>query len=295
MRDLPAAMTARLQSGVTTFCHVWKLIRADGALRGFTDHDRDLTLDGLVCAARSALDPGEMESALGLGVAGGEVAGALSADTLAEADLADGRYDGASVETWLVDWSDVSIRALLDVATIGEVKRIDHAFTAELRSLAHALDQEQGRIYQAPCAADFGDARCGLDATAPSWSTTAVVEAPEETHRVVAQLGSVPAGFFTDGALTFLSGPLAGATRRVRAHALEGGRASLTLWTPVSTPAQAGTQFRVVAGCDKRWETCRDRFANTAAFRGFPHMPGNDYVLRYATQGDAGLDGGLAR
>lgn len=31
--------------------------------------------------------------------------------------------------------------------------------------------------------------------------------------------------------------------------------------------------------CDQRFETCRDVFSNTANFRGFPHMPGNDFVL----------------
>lgn len=31
--------------------------------------------------------------------------------------------------------------------------------------------------------------------------------------------------------------------------------------------------------CDKRFETCRDVFGNTENFRGFPHMPGTDFVL----------------
>jgi hypothetical protein len=44
-------------------------------------------------------------------------------------------------------------------------------------------------------------------------------------------------------------------------------------------------------GCDRELGTCRDRFANVANFRGFPHIPGNDFVLRYPGQGEA-LDGG---
>lgn len=31
--------------------------------------------------------------------------------------------------------------------------------------------------------------------------------------------------------------------------------------------------------CDQRFETCRDTFANSENFRGFPHLPGNDFVL----------------
>ena len=42
--------------------------------------------------------------------------------------------------------------------------------------------------------------------------------------------------------------------------------------------------------CDQRFETCRDVFANTENFRGFPHMPGNDFML--AGPAAAGNDGG---
>lgn len=42
--------------------------------------------------------------------------------------------------------------------------------------------------------------------------------------------------------------------------------------------------------CDQRFETCRDVFSNTENFRGFPHMPGNDFVLAgpAASQNDGG-------
>lgn len=31
--------------------------------------------------------------------------------------------------------------------------------------------------------------------------------------------------------------------------------------------------------CDQRFETCRDRFQNTENYRGFPHLPGSDFIL----------------
>ncbi len=51
----------------------------------------------------------------------------------------------------------------------------------------------------------------------------------------------------------------------------------------------------VVAGagvpitCDKRFATCCNVFNNINNFRGFPHIPGNDFVLSYATQGGRNL------
>ena len=86
---------------VQSLCHCWRLVLRDGARFGFTDHDADLTFDGLVHAASSALDAGEIESSLGFAVGGGEVTGALSAAGLTEADLAAGRFDAATLESWL--------------------------------------------------------------------------------------------------------------------------------------------------------------------------------------------------
>ena len=42
--------------------------------------------------------------------------------------------------------------------------------------------------------------------------------------------------------------------------------------------------FSITAGCDKQFPTCKAKFANTANFRGFPYMPGNDAVISVATQ-----------
>ena len=39
-------------------------------------------------------------------------------------------------------------------------------------------------------------------------------------------------------------------------------------------------------------ETCGAKFANTVNFRGFPHIPGQDAVLRYATK-DGGHEGAV--
>lgn len=42
--------------------------------------------------------------------------------------------------------------------------------------------------------------------------------------------------------------------------------------------------------CDQRFSTCKERFGNVENFRGFPHMPGTDFVL--AGPAASGNDGG---
>jgi uncharacterized phage protein (TIGR02218 family) len=131
MRSIDAGLAAHLDGGATTLCHCWKLTRQDGVSFGFTDHDRDLAFAGLVFAARTGLEAAEAASELGFAVGGGEVSGALVSAGVTEDDLAAGRYDNATVETWLVNWADSAERLLLDIGSIGEIRRADGAFVAK--------------------------------------------------------------------------------------------------------------------------------------------------------------------
>jgi uncharacterized phage protein (TIGR02218 family) len=293
MRAIPPALQAKLDAGVTTLarCHI--LRRRDGITMGFTDHDRDLVVDGVTCRAGAGLTASEATARLGLQVDGGEFSGALADDSLTEDDLAAGRWDAADVRVFLVDWSEPHLRVLLAAGTVGEVRREGFAFAAELRSPSDRLNQESGRLYTATCGADLGDARCRVDLDAPAFKGTGHVAALAGTAVFsAAGLGGFADGWFTGGRLVFTSGDNAGLAAEVKIHRADVGGVTLNLWQAMPQVVAIGDAFVVTAGCDKRFATCRDRFANAENFRGFPHIPGNDFVVSYAVQGEAGHDGG---
>lgn len=292
MRNIPAALQAKLDSGVTTLARCWMIARRDGVVQGFTDHDEDIALDDVICRAGTGFTASEASSTFDLAVDGAEITGALSSETLSEADLAAGRYDAARIETWLVDWSDPSLRVLTARGTLGEVKREGQAFTAELRGLADMLSQESGRLYTAKCGADLGDARCRVDLTTAALRGTGTVSAIEGTSQFAASgLGGFADGLFSEGRLTWTGGANAGVSVEVKEHRIVSGAVRVSLWQAMAEPIAPGDTFAVTAGCDKRFATCRDRFANTLNFRGFPHIPGNDFVISYPTP-KARLGGG---
>lgn len=286
MRNLSSGFRARLDAGVTTLCACWRIIKQDGAIQGFTDHDRDIAFDGVTYSVMSGLDGSSFESELGFSVGGAEVSGALSSASIEESDLLNGVWDGARVELWRVDWREPAHRILQHVAIVGEVRRSGAAFVAELRSLSHALDQQHGRIYGANCDADLGDARCGfLLATAPFSVNLLVVEATRA--QVTAMLPTTTPGFYTGGTIQFLSGLQVGAHAHIKDHADN----MLKLWTPLAQAPMTGDSFKLTAGCDKTFATCQAKFENITNFRGFPHLPGNDEVFSYAGRSTR-LDGG---
>jgi len=296
MRAVPPELQDRLDSGVTTLCRCWRITRRDGIVQGFTDHDRDVLLDDVPCRAGTGLTASEATQRLGLAVDGSEISGALSDASLSEDDLAAGRYDAAAVEVWLVDWSAPHLRLLLAKGVLGEVRRDGLAFTAELRGLSHRLAEESGRLFTATCAADLGDARCGIDLNAPALRGTGVVSALVATAAFTTSgLSDFADGWFTGGRLVFDSGDNAGLSVEVKTHRAADGVVTLTLWQAMPQPLAVDDAFTVTAGCDKRFETCAGRFGNAVNFRGFPHIPGNDFVVRYPAQGEPGNDGGSLR
>jgi len=293
MRSIPAALQAKLDTGATTLCRCYVLTRRDGLVQGFTDHDCDVVLNGVACRAGTGLTASEATARLGLAVDGAEIAGALADESITEADLAAGRYDAAAVETWLVDWSEPALAVLLAKDTIGEVRREANAFTAELRSLADRLNQESGRLYAAACSADLGDARCTIDLTQPAFRGSGTVAALAGVSTFTADgLSAFAGGWFAEGRLSFTGGANAGLAVEVKSHVVAGGTVTLTLWQAMPEPLAPGDAFVVTAGCDKSLATCRDRFANVVNFRGFPHIPGNDFVVSYPVPGEPGNDGG---
>nr|WP_314436899.1 DUF2163 domain-containing protein [uncultured Brevundimonas sp.] len=215
MRDVPDEMAARIERGAASLCHVWRLRRADGTVMGFTDHDRDLEMDGTLCRASTGWTAGAGDSAVGLAAGSVSAAGALDDAAITEADVAAGLYDGASVELWRVDWSEPSLRVRLWSGTLASIRREAGAFVAELEGPLAKLERVVGRTYGRMCDARLGDARCGV----------------------------------------------ANAAGRV---------------------------------CDKRWATCVGTFANGVNFRGFPDVPGDDFLTAWPA-GSARNDGGSRR
>ncbi len=284
MRNFSPAIAAALDAGAATLCRCWLLTRKDGFQLGITDHDCDLAIAGNVFEANGGFEASATEVDSGLATGGGEISGSLTSDRILPEDIEAGLYDGATLRTYCVDWQNPSLDLLVDVSTIGEIRRIDGRFTAETRDGFHALDQERGRLYGAGCSAELGDARCGVELSAAPFKVSGVIATTDGRQQLTAEaVGNAIAGLFTRGIVTFTSGANAGLSAMVKDHRPSG---ELVLWQGLVQELAPGDGFEVTAGCDKRFVTCRDRFANAVNFRGFPFIPAPDFVLSYARPGE---------
>lgn len=291
---MTADLLSHLATMTTTTCHCWRLDRSDGLVLGFTDHDLDLEFDGVTFRADSGITASALMQTSGLSVDNTEALGALREEAITEVDIAAGRFDGAEITAWLVNWADIAQRSLLFRGQIGELKREGAAFAADLRSETVKLNHAKGRIFQKPCTAVLGDASCGFDLATPGYSAeVTVLNMAGETVQIAPQPGFEP-GWFSRGHLRVLSGAAIGLSAPIKRDEPQGETRGIELWSSLRAALAPGDQVRIVAGCDKRFETCRLKFLNHLNYQGFPDLPGDDWSLSLPN-GERAMDGGSRR
>ena len=291
MKAVPEALAAHLAQGETTIAHCWRVLRRDGQVLGFTEHDRVLDVAGTACSPAFGLDGGDVPARLGAQVETGEVLGILDSAAISEDDILLGRYDGARVETWLVNWAEPEQCLLRRVDIIGEIVREDGVFRAELRSPQQALNVTRGRLYQGLCDAQVGDGRCGVNLDRPAHRGAAtILDIVDPFQVLVTGLSGFDEGWLAFGMAHWGSGRRDGLADAVLTHRRVPEGDVLGFAEQVGEWVGADDVLDVTVGCDRRFSTCKARFANAANFRGFPHVPGSDYLLRHPRRGDA-MDG----
>lgn len=277
---------AHLRSGTTTLCRAWSLVRKDGVAFGFTDHDMDLAFDGMTFRADTGLAAKAVEQATGLAVDNTEAVGILSDEALREADIDAGRFDGADVRAWIVNWQDLSQRCLQFRGVIGEVSRGNGVFTAELRGLTEPLNQPRGRVYQSADSVVLGDAQNKFDVNALGYFHEGPVEEVESGKIFTFQaLDGFGDRWFENGRVEVLSGAATGLVGWVKNDRLSGDGRILELWEAFRAPIAPGDLIRFEAGYDGRVETSQLKFNNILNYRGFPHIPGEDWLMAYPAEG----------
>ncbi|HWT11988.1 MAG TPA: DUF2163 domain-containing protein [Allosphingosinicella sp.] len=260
---------------LATIALCWRLERRDGVALGFTTHDGDLEIDGLAYRAAPGMLPSSISLSDGFEADSLDVEGALSDRAIAAADLRAGRWDGASLAVFMVDWEDPGgDRLALARGELGEIAVEGDSFQAELRGPTAALDRPVVEQTSPECRAELGDRRCRVDMAGRTLLTRVVAVLGEDVIELAEAAGGDAYGY---GRLRWIGGVNSGLESAVRRS--DGTRIELREPPPLA-PA-AGDLVEVREGCDKRLATCSGRFGNAANFRGEPHLPGLDLLTRY--------------
>ena len=269
-----------LAGPLTSSAYGWRLERRDGVTLGFTSHDRDIEMDGLILRASPGMMPSSIVESIGLDIDGLDVRGALAADAIRADDLGAGRWDAARLSIFLFDWTNPSAGVrMLAVGELGAISHKGSEFDAEFKGPAAKLDRAVAPYTSPGCRADFCYADCGLNAARFAHAAQ-IISVAGSALTLATPLAGPPENF-AFGKLRWLDGPNCGLWSDI----LSAGATSVELIAPPPFPALSGSRVELIEGCDKTIATCGARFGNAINFRGEPYLPGNDLLTRYPGAG----------
>jgi uncharacterized phage protein (TIGR02218 family) len=256
----------------------WRVTRRDGVTLGFTGHDRDVWLDGVLHRAAPGMLPSAVRRTADLSADSVEVQGTLTHDAISAADLSAGLFDGAQVQLGIVDWETGDL-ATLYRGEIGAISEVAAGFSAELLSAKAQLDADPVPRTSPTCRAQFCGPGCTLSTA--RFTHELRVSTIDLTANAVSFAGGPAADDIRDGSLRWVDGTQAGQSNAV----VEVDGAMLVLERALDPGIAVGDLARVREGCDHTIATCAGRFANSVNFQGEPFVPGNDILTRTPAAG----------
>lgn len=292
MRDLSVDFLAHLQQNTTTLAEAWQVTRADGEVFGWTAHDLNVTIDGVVYHASQGLTATAAHTSDDLRVDTLDVTVFLDLST--EEEVLAGLWDNSAVTHFWYNWADppadlTSGDALVvRHGTLGEVTLAEGVLQAQVRGLLQRLTVRIGRQYSPGCpwrhatwngSTYVASLECGVTLTS-FIHVGAVTEISAAPDREFSDATSAQAaGYYNEGFLTMTSGVNAGLTREIALWSNQ----LFTLKRPFPYAVAAGDTYKAVRGDEKTALTCKDIFDNLDNFGGFPHLPGIDAVYSNPT------------
>lgn len=277
MRSVSPTFNAHIQGEVTTLATCWKITRTDGVVKTYTDCDKDFVFASNTYLSIVGFTPSSIESKDDFSVDNVDVQGVLETGYITAPDLMAGLYDFAEVEVFQVNYQDLTQdRMMMRRGKLGEVRLQKDMFTAELRGLSELMQQHTGQLFSPSCRAVLGDVRCKVSMGAFTFAGTvnSVTSSLIFTSNALTQA----AGYFTGGEIRWLTGANAGLKREIK----EFVNKQVILALPMPYAIANGDTFNALAGCDKLFPTCKDKFNNVVNFRGEPSVPGTDAILKTA-------------
>jgi uncharacterized phage protein (TIGR02218 family) len=299
-RTVPAGLLSAIQSGATSLCNLIRITDAIGGTLALTDHIQDLSVSSVTYLARPGMKVSLMKTSGNMEIDNYEIEGYFVAGVVTMADLLKGRFTGARVRRYIVNYDDLTDGVLqIGDGNVSRVEVADNAFRVQVLGKMWRLSQPVGRTVTKRCDVEtLGDARCQFNLD----TTTTGGTAPYKQNLTVSgvtnaitfdvtgyNLSAGGSEFFRNGRVTWVTGDNAGYTQQVASQSVGFGELTLTLRTQPGADIDIGDTLIGIAGCDRTPTDCQFKFRNSAQpngnlvnYRGFPGLIGTDIYLTAA-------------
>ena len=279
MRVASPKLIALLDADQFLMADLYTITTVQGDVYRYTNYDYDLMVEGHTYSSSGPIISREGIS-LSLGIEVDNLSVTIDATDNEKFDdirvvqaFHNGQMDGARFKLERI-FMDMNTPTDTSAGTVKlfEGRLIEPEFDRNTIQVSVASDlddlnvQMPRNLYQPSCSNTLFDSACGL--LRENFVVTTSIESNSTQSRILCSTNQ-PQGWFTQGVVEFMQGANTGLKRTVRMH--ESGALLLTL--PLLEMPKVGEVIKIYPGCDKRLETCDNRFNNRSRFRGAPFIP----------------------
>jgi hypothetical protein len=159
------------------------------------------------------------------------------------------------------------------IVFVGEIFSISKYDNSKLNvscvSLIKKLLQKRGKFFSSNCRATLGDALCKKNISSVTFSGI-VTEIGSSSIFFGNHYNPKP-NYFSSGYIEFKTGKLS----NQKIYIIKNEN-NLIQTINNSIPPQIGDEYIIIAGCDKNFSTCKEKFNNVENFRGEPFLNKNN-------------------
>ena len=278
MKSINEELKDILSSDTINIVRCWKIELSNGNILGFSTNDGEFNYDGIKFNPLSADNIKTIDVSLDIKADEFKISNLISSELIRVDDILNGLYDNAKVEIFLIDISrlDLGKVSLLN-GIISSIECDDNIFTANIKGLKNELNKTIGEIYSPLCRARFCDSKCGL--TMANYEFNGTIDFVEDNYNFATnneEIRSKNVGYFDNGIIEFMDGDNIG--KKTEINQFSGGK--FLILSELSYDLKVGDKFKVLAGCNKNFKSCCEKFNNAINFRGEPHLPGIELLLK---------------
>jgi uncharacterized phage protein (TIGR02218 family) len=247
---------------------------------GATSHGQDLSLpghSGVVFKSSRGGVPTAVDAEAGHDSAGLQIESVFDDDAITKEAMEEGEWSGAKFEIYTVNLKALNMGQLVEFAgRVGRIETEGQTFNAEARPLTYVGQGQVGRLVVVKCdvrhfADKYLENRCKLDPAATlldggAITKTGTVTSATDGSEFVDSSRTESADYFSNGDVTFTSGPLAGRTYGVRTY--DSGAKKFILRRAAPVRIGAGWTYSAKRGCPRTAEFCSLIAGNIINHRG---------------------------
>lgn len=242
----------------------FKITLKDGNIIGFTDNSINLTIDNIVYNSSCGFDGDNEKFYSDLTSGESNIIGFIENNNINIDEVLSGKFDNADIEIFFIN-TETFEKIYITKGYIKSINIIDGKILINISNILDILDKNIGEVYSPMCRAGFCDKKCSLNIDNFSFNGV-VVEVKSDTEFLCSgeDITNKEKNYFKYGVVYFENNQSMEVKQSFNNNIILSSRLNYNI--------NVGDNFKIVAGCDKTFNTCCNVFNNAINFRGEPFI-----------------------